>query len=187
MERTRFLDNAPRIDPTAYVAPSADIVGDVTLEEESSVWYQAVLRGDIQKIVIGPRSNVQDGCVVHLADDLGTFVGEWVTVGHKAILHACTIDDEVLIGMGAVVLDGAEVGARSIIGAGAVVTQGTKIPPGSLVLGMPGKVVKALTVEEQNSIRGWAERYVEVSREFRKREMSGGLPHWSSQTGGGSL
>lgn len=187
MERTQYLDKEPTIHATAYVAPSADIVGDVTLEEESSVWYQAVLRGDIQRIVIGPHSNVQDGCVVHLADDLGAFVGAWVTVGHRAIIHACTIDDEVLVGMGSVVLDGAEVGARSIIGAGAVVTQGKKIPPGSLVLGMPGKVVKTLSSGEQKEIRGWAERYVEVAREFREREQAGTLPHWSSQSGSGSL
>ena len=98
------------------------------------MWFQTVLRGDLNRIVIGPRSNVQDGAVVHLADDLGTFVGELVTVGHKAILHACTIADEVLVGMGAIILDGAEIGARCIIGAGAVVTGGKIFPPGSLIL-----------------------------------------------------
>src|SRR6188768_1669153 len=105
----RFLDTKPRIHPTAFVAPSADILGDVTLEEESSVWFQTVLRGDINRIVIGPRSNVQDGSVIHLANDYGTVVGELVTIGHKAILHACTVADEVLIGMGAIVLDGVEI------------------------------------------------------------------------------
>src|SRR5688572_16669276 len=152
----RFLGQSPKVHPSAYIAPGATVIGDVTLGEESSVWYGAVLRGDINRIVIGPRSNIQDGSVVHLADDLPTLVGELVTVGHKAILHACTVEDEVLVGMGAIVLDGAEIGARSIIGAGALVTGGKKIPPGSLVLGSPAKVVRALTLEEQGTIRGWA-------------------------------
>ena len=165
----RYLDAPPQIHPSAFVAPGADVIGDVTLGEESSVWYQAVLRGDINRIVIGPRSNVQDGAVVHLADDYGAYVGELVTVGHKAIIHACTIADEVLVGMGAIVLDGAEIGARSIIGAGALVTGGKKIPPGSLVLGSPAKVVRTLSLEEQAGIKVWAEKYVAVSRAFLER------------------
>ena len=165
----RFLDAKPRVHSTAFVAPGAEIVGDVTLEAESSVWYQTVLRGDINRIVIGPRSNVQDGSVIHLADDYGTFVGELVTVGHKAILHACTIADEVLVGMGAIVLDGAEIGARSIIGAGALVTGGKIIPAGSLVLGSPAKVVRQLSLEEQSGIKVWAEKYVALSRAYRER------------------
>ena len=167
----RHLDARPTIHPTAFVAPGAALIGDVTLAEESSVWFQTVLRGDINRIVIGPRSNVQDGAVVHLADDLGTFVGELVTVGHKAILHACTIADEVLVGMGAIILDGAEIGARSIIGAGALVTGGKKIPPGSLVLGSPAKVVRTLSSEEQAGIRVWAEKYVALSRAYRERAV----------------
>ncbi|MEI9894956.1 MAG: gamma carbonic anhydrase family protein [Chthoniobacter sp.] len=166
---SRFLDAAPQIHPSAFVAPGADIIGDVTLAEESSVWYQTVLRGDINRIVIGPRSNVQDGAVVHLADDYGAYVGELVTIGHKAIIHACTVADEVLVGMGAIVLDGAEIGARSIIGAGALVTGGKKIPPGSLVLGSPGKVVRTLSLEEQAGIKVWAEKYVALSRAYRER------------------
>jgi carbonic anhydrase/acetyltransferase-like protein (isoleucine patch superfamily) len=166
---SRYLDTPPTIHPTAFVAPGADVVGDVTLAEESSVWFQAVLRGDINRIVIGPRSNVQDGAVVHLADDYGAFVGELVTVGHKAVLHACTIADEVLVGMGAIILDGAEVGARSIIGAGALVTGGTKIPAGSLVLGSPAKVVRSLSLDDQAGIKVWAEKYVALSRAFRER------------------
>ncbi len=172
---TRFLDRGPTIHPTAWTAPNASIVGDVTLGEESSVWYSAVLRGDINSIVIGPRSNVQDGAVVHLADDFGVHVGESVTVGHKAVLHACRVADEVLIGMGAIVLDGAEIGARSIIGASALVTGGRKIPAGSLVLGSPAKVVRALTLDEQTTIKPWAEKYVALSRAFRERATSGQL------------
>ena len=165
----RHLDAKPRIHETAFIAPGSDLIGDVTIEAEASVWFQTVLRGDINRIVIGPRSNVQDGAVVHLADDYGAFVGELVTVGHKAILHACTIGDEVLVGMGAIVLDGAEIGARSIIGAGALVTGGKKIPPGSLVLGSPAKVIRTLSLEEQAGIKVWAEKYVALSRAYRER------------------
>ena len=165
----QHLDSSPRINPTAFTAANATVIGDVTLGEESSVWFQCVLRADIHRIVIGPRSNIQDGAVVHLADDFGTEVGELVTVGHKAILHACKIADEVLVGMGAIVLDGAEIGARSIVGAGAIVTGGKVFPPGSLILGTPAKVVRTLTLEEQSGIRTWADRYVTLSREYIAR------------------
>ncbi len=162
------LKLGPRIHPTAYVVPGATVIGDVTLMEESSVWYGAVLRGDINRIIIGPRSNVQDNAVVHIDTPNETRLGELVTVGHSAIVHACIIDDEVLIGMGAIILDGAEIGARSIIGANALVTLGTKIPPGSLVLGSPAKVKRALTLEEQKDIARWAWSYVETSKHFRE-------------------
>ncbi|MGC3991759.1 MAG: gamma carbonic anhydrase family protein [Chthoniobacteraceae bacterium] len=169
-ERLRLhLDKSPVIHPTAFVAPSADVVGDVTIGENASIWYQTVLRGDINSIVIGANSNIQDGTVVHLADDYGVEVGAFVTVGHQAMLHACKIDDEVLIGMGAIILDGAEIGARSIIGAGALVTGKTKIPPGSLVLGSPAKVVKTLDLDAQKSVRTWAEKYVALSRRFLEK------------------
>jgi carbonic anhydrase/acetyltransferase-like protein (isoleucine patch superfamily) len=166
----RHLGTLPSVHPSAFVAPGATVIGDVTLGEEVSVWYAAVLRGDIHRIVVGARSNIQDGAVVHLADDFGTLIGEYVTVGHKAILHACTVGDEVLVGMGATVLDGAEIGPRCIIGAGALVTGGKKIPEGSMVLGSPAKVVRQLTPEEQSSIKTWAERYVVLSRIFRERQ-----------------
>lgn len=164
-----FLHAEPPIPASVYIAPGAAVIGDVTLGEESSVWFQASLRGDINRIVVGPRSNLQDGSVLHVADEFPTHVGELVTVGHQAILHACTIADEVLVGMGAIVLDGAEIGARSIIGAGALVTGGKKIPSGSLVLGSPAKVVRSLSTEEQASIKGWAERYVVLSRVYLDR------------------
>lgn len=166
---SQHLDSTPRIHPTTFAAANATILGDVTLGEESSVWFHCVVRADINRIVIGPRSNIQDGSVIHLADDFGTEVGELVTVGHKAILHACKIGDEVLVGMGAIVLDGAEIGARSIIGAGAIVTGGKVFPPGSLILGTPAKVVRTLTLEEQAGIRVWADRYVTLSREYIAR------------------
>ncbi len=168
-QMARYLDATPSIHPAAYVAPGAVLVGDVEIGEEASVWYGAVLRADLNQIRIGPRSNIQDCCVVHLADDFGAFVGQYVTCGHGAILHACTVDDEVLIGMGAVILDGAEIGARSVIGANALVTQGMKIPPGSLVLGSPAKVRRALDQEEQASVRPWAEKYVLLTRAYKAR------------------
>ncbi len=160
------LLQSPKIHPSAFIAPSADIIGDVTIGEEASVWYQAVIRGDINRIVIGPKSNVQDGAVIHLSDDYGAILGQLVTVGHKAVIHACTVDDEVLVGMGAIILDGAEIGARSIIGAGALVTGHTKIPPGSLVVGSPAKVRRQLSLEEQSQVKTWAEKYVAVSRHY---------------------
>ena len=166
----RYRDARPSLHPSAFIAPGAVLVGDVTLEEDSSVWYGAVLRADINHIHIGRGSNIQDGSVVHLADDLGVILGEYVTCGHRAILHACAIDDEVLIGMGATVLDGAEIGARSIIGANALVTQHMKIPPGSMVLGSPAKVRRALDLEEQASLRAWAEKYVALSRAYLERD-----------------
>ena len=159
----------PDIHVSAYIAASADVIGRVSLGEESSVWYHATLRGDINSIAIGPRSNIQDNAVIHLADDYGCQVGELVTVGHSAILHACTVEDETLIGMGAIILDGAVIGARSIIGAGALVTGGTIIPPGSLVVGSPGKVVKTLSLDEQRNVKTWAEKYVRISREYLGR------------------
>ena len=168
----QHLDSSPTIHPTAFVAPGAAVIGNVTLAAESSVWFQTVLRADINRIVIGPRSNIQDGAVIHLADDFGAHVGELVTVGHKAILHACTIGDEVLVGMGAIVLDGAEIGPRSIIGAGALVTGGKKFPEGSLILGSPAKAIRTLSLDEQAGIKVWAEKYVALSRAYRERRKN---------------
>lgn len=166
---SKHLDQTPRIDPTAYVAPSAVVLGDVTLGPKSSVWPTCVLRGDINSIEIGEGSNVQDGTIVHLADDYGVKIGKYVTIGHKAMIHACMIEDECLIGMSATVLDGAVIGARSVVGAGAVVTKGMVVPPGSMVLGMPAKVVKTLSPEAQDDLKTWAEKYVDVSRGFMER------------------
>ena len=157
----------PKVHPTAWVAPTATVLGHVTIAEEVTIFYGAVLRGDIQEISIGPRSNVQDGCIIHLSRQLGCHVGADVTVGHKAILHACRVADEVLIGMGAIILDGAEIGERCIIGAGALVTGNKKIPPGSLVMGSPAKIIRTLTEEEQNSIKGWADAYVSLLPHYR--------------------
>jgi carbonic anhydrase/acetyltransferase-like protein (isoleucine patch superfamily) len=166
------LARGPYLAPSAYVAPGATLVGDVTLGDESSVWHGAVLRGDINRIIVGPRSNVQDAAVIHLADDFAAIVGELVTVGHAAIVHACTVDDEVLVGMGATILDGSEIGARSIIGANALVTAGMKVPPGSLVVGSPARVVRQLGLDEQTKIKSWALKYVENARLHREAGAS---------------
>lgn len=162
----RNIRTAPKIAPDAYIASDATVVANVEVGAEASVWHQAVLRGDVAHVVLGARSNVQDGAVVHVADELPALIGQLVTVGHKAIVHACTIEDEVLVGMGAIVLDGARVGTRSIIGANATVKQGMEIPPGSLVLGTPAKIVRTLSEVEQDEIKMWALRYVRLSREY---------------------
>jgi carbonic anhydrase/acetyltransferase-like protein (isoleucine patch superfamily) len=159
----------PKIHPSVFIAGSADVIGRVTIHEEASVWYNSTLRGDINEISIGSQSNIQDNVVIHLSDDFGCHVGKLVTVGHSAILHACEVKDEVLIGMGAIILDGAVIGERSIIGAGALVTGGTVIPPGSLVLGSPAKVVRQLSEEEQSKVKDWALKYVRQSRKFMQR------------------
>ena len=160
---------SPQVHESAFVAASADIIGRVTLGEESSIWYNATLRGDINQIVVGPRSNVQDNAVIHLSDDFGTYLGEYVTVGHGAIVHAATVKDEVLVGMGSCILDGVEIGERSIIGANALVTGGTIIPPGSLVVGSPARVVKTLDLKDQAQVKHWAEKYVIQSRKYMAR------------------
>lgn len=171
-----YLRKQPVLGPGVYLAKTAVVLGDVTLGENSSVWFGAVLRGDINRIVVGANSNIQDNAVVHLADDFPCLIGEWVTVGHSAIVHACTIGDECLIGMGATVLDGAEIGAQSIVGANALVTGGTKVPPGSLVLGSPAKVVRALTPEERAGLKYWAEKYVANGAYCLKHHLNVGAP-----------
>ena len=162
------LKKGPTVHSSAWIVPGATVLGDVTLAEESSVWYGAVLRGDINRIILGPRSNVQDNAVVHVDTNYPTTVGELVTIGHTAVVHACTVDNEVLVGMGAIILDDVEVGARSIIGANALLTIGTKIPPGSLVLGSPAKIRRQLTLDEQKDIAHWAWSYVETAKHYRE-------------------
>jgi carbonic anhydrase/acetyltransferase-like protein (isoleucine patch superfamily) len=157
----KFLRKKPALGNNVFIAQNATVIGDVTLGAHSSVWYGAVLRGDINCVVVGHHSNIQDNAVLHLADDFPCLVGNWATVGHGAIVHACTVGDEVLVGMGAVILDGAVIGRQSLIGAKALVTRGTKIPPGSLVLGAPAKVVRKLSKEERAGLKWWAQKYVD--------------------------
>ncbi len=144
-----FLDTSPRIDPTCFIAESAVVIGDVVLGAQSSVWHNVTIRGDVNWIRIGSESNIQDHSVVHVTHRTGPVeIGDRVTIGHAAVIHACTIRDVVLIGMGSIILDGAEIGTESIVGAGALITQGVKIPFRSLVLGSPAKVVRALNSDE---------------------------------------
>ena len=159
----------PQLADTAWVADSAQVMGNVTLAADSSVWFGVPVRGDTETIAIGQGSNIQDGAVVHVAVGLPAKVGARVTVGHLAMIHACVIGDECLIGMHATILDGAVIGARSIVGANSLVTKGTQIPPGSLVMGSPAKVVRALTADEQAALPGWAEKYVKGSRKYLER------------------
>ncbi|MDX2227309.1 MAG: gamma carbonic anhydrase family protein [Verrucomicrobiae bacterium] len=163
----KFLGTAPHIDPTAFVAPGSHVMGDVRMGPHSSIWYGAVARGDINFIEIGEGSNVQDAAVVHLADDFPAIIGKYSTIGHSAVIHACTLGDEVLVGMGAVILDGAVIGNQCIIGANATVTGRTRIPEGSLVLGSPAKVVRELRPEERSGLRHWAEKYIPVAKAHR--------------------
>ena len=140
------------------------MVGDVRLGDGSSVWYGSVLRGDINFISIGEGTNLQDGVIGHLADDFPLEVGKFVTVGHGAVIHACVIEDECLIGMNATVLDGARIGRQSIVAAGAVVPQGMQVPEGSLVAGVPAATRRTLSPERRLGLRKWAEKYIEVSK-----------------------
>ncbi|MDH4070182.1 MAG: gamma carbonic anhydrase family protein [Ignavibacteria bacterium] len=158
----------PRVPETVFVADGAYVIGDVDLGEESSVWFQAVLRGDINTITIGPRSNIQDGCVFHVTDSDSVAVGSDVTIGHRAIIHGSRIGDESLIGMGAVVLDGASIGKSSLVAAGAVVLQGMEVPDGVLAAGVPARIIRGLTEAEKEGIRESAVHYVGYARSFSR-------------------
>ncbi len=162
----KFKGITPDIEKANFVAPSADIIGDVTLDENSSVWYNCTLRGDIESIRIGKNSNIQDNTVVHVGYDVGTVVGDNVTIGHQALIHGCSIGDDCLIGMGAIILNHAEIGKESIVGAGALVTMGKKFPPRSLILGSPAKWIRSVTDEELEGTRENTKSYVKISKEY---------------------
>lgn len=171
-----FLRAKPRLGAGVYIAKSAVLLGDVRMGDHASVWYHATVRGDINYIEIGHHSNIQDNAVLHLADEHPCIVGNYVTVGHSAIVHACTVGNEVLIGMGATVLDGAVVEDQCLIGANALVTVGTKIQAGSLVMGSPAKVVRALKPEERAKLKYWAEKYAANSAYCLKHAINVGEP-----------
>lgn len=169
-----FLAKPPTLGRGVYLACGAVVVGDVTLGDYASVWFNAVLRADLNRIVVGRCSNVQDNCVFHLADELACVVGDYVTVGHRAILHACTVENEVMVGMGSVILDGAVIGEQSIVGAQALVPRGMRVPPGSLVLGVPARVVRALTPEERAALKEPAEKYVQLAAYYAEHKLGAG-------------
>jgi carbonic anhydrase/acetyltransferase-like protein (isoleucine patch superfamily) len=157
----------PKIHPTAFVAPGAVVLGDVTLGKESSVWFTAVLRGDMAPISIGEHSNIQDGTICHVDDGQPCIVGPRVGVGHRVILHGCKVEEECLIGMGSILLNGVVVGKGSVIAAGAVLKEGMIVPPGSLVMGVPGKVVRPVDAELAKRIEGTWKHYVDQAKRYR--------------------
>jgi carbonic anhydrase/acetyltransferase-like protein (isoleucine patch superfamily) len=150
-----------------FVAENAAIIGDVVIGDESSIWYATTVRGDVMPIRIGARTSIQDNTVIHVTSDFsGTEIGDDCTIGHSAIIHACTVESFCLIGMGSILLDGARIGTGSLVGAGALVTPGTNIPPGSLVIGSPAKVKRPLNDKEREQIRYGAAHYVELARAY---------------------
>lgn len=162
-----YRGTLPRIDPTAFVDDSAQIIGDVEIGSESSVWMSVVVRGDVNWIRIGRRSNVQDGSVIHaMIRTHPTSIGDNVTIGHGALVHGCTIDDQCLIGMGAILLNGARIGTGSIVAAGTLVVEGMQVPSRSLVMGSPGRIKRVLTDAEVADIQAYADRYVGYRHDY---------------------
>jgi carbonic anhydrase/acetyltransferase-like protein (isoleucine patch superfamily) len=163
-----FGGKNPLVDETAFVAPSAAVIGDVTIGARSTIWYGAVLRGDVEKIRVGSETSIQDNTVIHVdSSGFSTVVGDRVTVGHSVVLHGCRVGDNALIGIGSIVLNGAEVGEGAMVGAGSLVTPGTKIPPGMLALGSPARVKRPLTEEEKRHVQAGVENYIRLGREHR--------------------
>lgn len=162
-----YLDHAPQIGEEVFIAPNATVIGRTTLGDRVSIWFGAVLRADIAEVRVGEGSNIQDNCVLHVGTEEHCIVGRNCIVGHNVTLHACTVEDDCLIGMGATVLNDAVIGRGSVIGAGALVTQGTKIPPYSLVLGSPAKVKRELTAEEREHHMHYAPKYIKVAQNYR--------------------
>jgi carbonic anhydrase/acetyltransferase-like protein (isoleucine patch superfamily) len=158
----------PDIAESAWVADSAQVMGDVTLGEGASVWFGAIARGDSDRIVVGAGSNIQDGSVLHADEGLPLVVGERVTVGHQVMLHGCTIGDESLIGIGAIVLNGVKIGKHCLVGAGSLVTEGKEFPDGSMIIGSPAKVVRQLTPEQIEGLRKSAQHYMDNARWYRQ-------------------
>jgi len=159
------------LDPTAWVAPDARLVGEIRVGREVSIWFHTTLRGDLEPIDIGPESNVQDGSVLHVDRGLPCRIGARVTIGHGAVVHGAVVEDDCLVAMGAVVLSGCRIGRHSLIGAGAVVPENTMVPEGSLVLGVPGRVVRPLRPEEIDRIHANARSYVDLARAYREGMM----------------
>lgn len=164
-----YLDRLPQIDPTAFVADSADLIGAVTLGKNASVWYQVVIRADDEPVTIGEGTNIQDGTIIHIDIGYPTILGNFVSVGHRAIIHGAEIADHVLISMGAIVLTGARIGEHSIIGAGALITEGMEVPPNSLVLGIPGRIVKSVSEAQIERIHQTAQGYIERGQIYKAR------------------
>jgi carbonic anhydrase/acetyltransferase-like protein (isoleucine patch superfamily) len=162
-----YAGKHPRIGQGVFLAETCALIGDIVIGDESSIWYSTVLRGDVMSIRVGARTSMQDGTIVHVtSQQFGTTVGNDCTIGHGAILHGCTVEDECLIGMGSTILDGARIGRGSLVGASALVTPGTDIPPGSLVIGVPARVVRPVNRKEREQIEYGAAHYVELARRY---------------------
>jgi carbonic anhydrase/acetyltransferase-like protein (isoleucine patch superfamily) len=168
----KFDDKFPKIDPEAYVSPRASLIGDIEVGADCSIWEFAVLRADFNSIRIGNGTSIQDNCTVHVTPIFPTTIGDYVTCGHNSVLHACEIEDHVVVGMGSIVLTGAKVGEGSVIGAGSVVTNNTIIPPNSLVLGIPGQVKNEVTETLRESFLAGAELYVELGKQHKKSQSN---------------
>ena len=175
----------PRIDGTAFVAPTASVIGEVTLGAGASVWYGAVLRGDVERITVGAASNIQDNCTLHADLGFPVTIGERVSVGHNAVVHGATVEDDCLVGMGATVLNGAVIGAGSLVAAQALVPQGTVVPPGSLVAGVPAKVRRELTREEREGITLNGTLYADLGAAHREAHGQGPQAHAAEENGTG--
>lgn len=165
-----FDGKKPKVNPEAYVSPRASLIGDIEIAEDASVWEFAVLRADMNYIRVGKGTSIQDNCTVHTTVVNPTIIGDYVTAGHNCVIHACEIGDRTVVGMGSIVLDGAKVGKDCVIGAGSVVTNNTVIPDGSLVLGIPGKVVKEVTAGLRESFMVGARLYVELGKSHKESE-----------------
>jgi carbonic anhydrase/acetyltransferase-like protein (isoleucine patch superfamily) len=163
----KYKDFIPQIHESCYIATNATVIGEVTIGENSSVWFNTTIRGDVDGIKIGNRTNIQDNSVIHCKSGIETVIGDNVTVGHGVILHSCTIEDNCLIGMGAIILDGAKIGSHCIIGAGSLITPNTEIPEGSMVMGSPGKVKRYLTEEEIKHIVNNSKAYIEHANDYK--------------------
>ena len=170
----QFEDHEPSLPEEYYVADSASVIGAVTLHNQTSIWFGAVLRGDIEPIIVGERSNIQDNSVAHTSRNQPVILGDDVTVGHKVTLHGCRVGNNCLIGMGAILLDGCEIGDNCIIGAGSIIGMGKKIPPGSLAVGSPARVIRTLSEEDFDHIRGFAARYVTLQTRYRAGALKSG-------------
>lgn len=163
-----FKNKKPKIHPTVFIAPGAHVIGDVTIAKGASVWFTAVLRGDINAIRVGEDTNIQDGCVIHVDEDKPCILKKGIIMGHQATAHACVIEDGVLVGIGARILSGAHIGKQSLIGAGALVRENAVIPPRSLVVGVPGRVVRRLSPKEVARYAPWAASYRNWAKVYRK-------------------
>ena len=170
----RVLETDPTIDPSVFIARGAQIIGDVRLAEGSSIWYNVVLRGDINYVEVGAHSNIQDGSIMHVVNDRPCVVKEDVTVGHGAILHACTIEPQWVIGMGAIILTGAVSGRGSIIAAGSLIPKNRVVEPFSLMVGVPGRLLRTLDEKSARTNRSWADKYVGIAQAHQKKGFSAG-------------